>query len=77
MELRIANYRELSRDHFSHNELREKSVWLKKQMLNTHINHNVSQPTLHLGCDELCNSVLLPHDLEVGTVCHQKDFLKC
>lgn len=43
-------------------------------MLNIHINHNVLQPTLHPGCDELCNSVLLTHDLEVGTVCLQKYF---
>ena len=74
MELRIANYRELSGDHLHRNKLREMSVWLQKQMLNIHINHPVSQPTLHPGCDELCNSVLLPHDLRVGTVCHRKDF---
>lgn len=45
MELSTANYRALSWDHFSRNKLREKSVWLPKQMLNTHINHSVSQPT--------------------------------
>lgn len=43
-------------------------------MLNIHVNHNVLQPTLHPGYDQLCNSVLLPHDLEVGTVCLQKYF---
>lgn len=74
LELRIASYKELNRDHFNCNKLRQKSVWLQKQTLNIHINHNALQPTLHPGCDELCNSVLLPHDLEVGTVCLQKDF---
>lgn len=73
MGLRISISRKLNRDYFSYNKLEDKSVWLQKQMLNIHINHNVLQPTLHPGCDEVCNSALLPHDLEAGTVCHQKD----
>jgi hypothetical protein len=47
-------------------------------MLNININHNVSMPTFHPGGDELCNSVFLPHALEVGTVCclSSDEFLK-